>query len=180
MSRLSITPVAEAAGETAELYAALKRNIGKVPNLYATIGTHAPAVLGQVLQNSASLKKATLTPREQEAINLAVSEATGCDYCLAAHTLMAKAAGYNQEQTLALRRGAYAEDAKIDALIRFALTLVKDQGTLAAPEVEALRAAGYSERQLIEIPQTIAAILFTNMVNRINDTALDFPKAAAM
>lgn len=178
MSRLTISPVAQATGDTAELYAGLQRALGKVPNLYATIGTHAPLVLAQVLQNGAALKRASLTPREQEAINLAISEATGCDYCIAAHTLAAKRAGYSDAQARALRSGAYAEDARIDALIRFALRLLRERGTLAAEHVEALRAAGYTDRQLVEIPQAVAAILFTNMVNRINDTTLDFPVPA--
>lgn len=42
----------------------------------------------------------------------------------------------------------------------------------------ALKAAGFSDRQLVEIPLVVGVILLTNMVNRINDTTLDFPKAA--
>ena len=177
MSRLSIAPVREAQGQTAELYAALERAIGKVPNLYATIGTHAPQVLAQVLQNGAALKQSSLTPREQEAINLVVSEATGCDYCLAAHSALAQRAGYSGAQTVALRSGDYAEDARIDTLIKFALRLARERGTLDAAAVDALRAAGFDDRQLIEIVQVVAAILFSNMINRLNDTEIDFPKA---
>lgn len=40
------------------------------------------------------------------------------------------------------------------------------------------RPAGFTDRQLVEIPLAISAILFTNMVNRINDTVVDFPKVA--
>ena len=41
----------------------------------------------------------------------------------------------------------------------------------------ALRNAGFSDQQVIEIISAISAILFTNMVNRVNDTVVDFPKA---
>ena len=177
MSRLHTPNVAEASGQTAELFAALKQAVGKVPNLYAAVGGNAPAVLAQVLQTGAVLKQATLGAREQEAINLAVSEATGCDYCLAAHTLFARKAGYSVEQTRKLRGGAYDEDARIDALLQFALRLLRTSGTLPAEAVEAVRQAGYSDRQIVEAIYAISAILFTNMVNRVNDTALDFPKA---
>lgn len=179
MSRLHTLNVAEASGETAELFSAVKRALGKVPNAYATVGSNAPAVLAQVLQTGATLKKgALLGARDQEAINLAVSEATACDYCLAAHTLGAKAAGYTVEQTRKLRSGAYDEDAKVDALIKFALRLVETSGTLPADAVESVRQAGYSDREIVEAVYAISAILFTNMLNRVNDTTLDFPKAA--
>jgi uncharacterized peroxidase-related enzyme len=177
MSRLNTIKVTEATGETAQLFAGIKQAVGKVPNLYATIGTNAPGVLAHVLGTSALLKKSSLVAREQEAINLAVSEATGCDYCLAAHTLFAKAAGYSVEQTRKLRAGAYDEDDSIDALVKFAVQVVTTRGTLPAESVEALRAAGYDDTQVIEALAVVNAILFTNMVNRVNDTTLDFPKA---
>ena len=60
MSRLTISPVAQAAGDTAERYAGLQRAIGKVPNLYATIGTHAPLVLAQVLALARQLRSGEL------------------------------------------------------------------------------------------------------------------------
>ena len=63
--------------------------MGKVPNAYLTIGGHSPAALQQALAHNAMLHKGSLSAQQLEAINLSVSEATGCDYC-AAHTLMAK------------------------------------------------------------------------------------------
>ena len=131
----------------------------------------------QALVNNAILHKGSLNVKELEAINLAVSEATGCDYCLAAHSMMAKKAGFSSEQIRELRRGQYAEDAHLDALAKFAQTLVTTTGTLPEADVTALRDAGFSDRQVIEAISAISAILFTNMVNRVNDTVIDFPKA---
>lgn len=178
MTRLHTPAIDQATGEAAELFTTVKRNIGKVPNLYATIGGNSPDALAHVLSTGATLGRSTLSRLEQEAINLAVSEATGCDYCLAAHTMTAKMAGYSAEQTRELRAGGFAGDARIDALVKFALNLVKQRGTLDATAVDALKDAGFTDRQLIEIPLAVSAILFTNMVNRINDTTLDFPKVA--
>ena len=178
MNRLHTVNVAEASEEAAPLFSAIRQAMGKVPNAYTTVGSNAPAVLGVVLQGSAVLKKGTLGARRIEAINLAVSEATSCDYCVAAHTMAAKAAGYSLEQTRKLRSGAYDEDAKIDALIKFAVQVVTTRGTLPAETVQAVREAGYEDRQVIETLAVVDAILFTNMVNRVYDTTLDFPKAA--
>lgn len=176
MSRLHITTIDQATGQTAELFTAIKSSVGKVPNAYATVGSHSPAVLKQALEHNATLKQGALSDRELEAINLAVSEATGCDYCLAAHTLMGKMAGYSVEQTRQLRSGQYGDDAKIDALVHFAREVVTTTGTLPETSLQALQAAGYTDRQVVETISAISAILFTNMINRVNDTTVDFPK----
>ena len=177
MSRLHTISVNDATGELAETFGAIKRAVGKVPNAYATLGSNSPALLAQVLRTGAVLQASGgLGKRELEAINLAVSEASECDYCLAAHTLAGKAAGYSASQTRQLRAGSYPEDAKIDALVKFALRLVKGTGTLPDEVIASMREAGYNDRQIVEAIGAISAILFTNMLNRANDTTLDFPK----
>lgn len=179
MSRLTtINNLADAPEASAGLFASIKKAMGKVPNAYATIGSSAPNVLAHVLQTGAVLKQGELSSLELEAINLAVSEASQCDYCLAAHSMTGKMAGYTAEQILQLRKGGLEGHAKIDALVKFALTLVTSSNTLPAEAVASVKHAGYSDRQILEAILAISAILFTNMVNRVNDTVLDFPKAA--
>ncbi|CDL13443.1 Macrophage infectivity potentiator-related protein [Klebsiella pneumoniae IS46] len=90
MSRLADIREQDATGKAADIFAGIKKAMGKVPNAYLTIGGHSPAALQQALAHNAMLHKGSLSAQQLEAINLSVSEATGCDYCLAAHTLMAK------------------------------------------------------------------------------------------
>lgn len=177
MSRLAEIREQDVTGKAAEIFGGIKKAMGKVPNTYLTIGGHSPESLQQALAQNTMLHKGSLNAKELETINLAVSEATGCDYCLAAHSMMAKKAGFSSEQIRELRRGQYAEDAHLDALAKFAQTLVTTTGTLPEADVTALRDAGFSDRQVIEAISAISAILFTNMVNRVNDTVIDFPKA---
>jgi AhpD family alkylhydroperoxidase len=106
-----------------------------------------------------------------------VSEVAGCDYCLAAHTLAGKFAGLAPETMKAVRAGEATGDAKRDALVHFVRLLVKTHGTVPEAEVSAIREAGYAERQIVEIALAVTSITFTNLVNRINDTTLDFPAA---
>lgn len=177
MNRLHTININEATGETAQLFGAIKKAVGIVPNAYLTIGSNAPAVLGQVLQMGAVLKQGELSARELEAINLAVSEVSACDYCLAAHSMTGKMAGYTVDQLHELRNGGFSSDARLDALTKFAVRLVKTSGTLPAEAVASVKQAGYSDRQIVEAVAAMSAILFTNMLNRVNDTVLDFPKA---
>ncbi|EPR9024279.1 carboxymuconolactone decarboxylase family protein [Cronobacter dublinensis] len=178
MSRLHTITESDATGKTAQLFSAIKGSMGKVPNAYLTIGSNSPDVLGQMLQLNAALHKGSLSTRELEAINLAVSEESGCDYCLAAHTLMAKKAGYTDEQTLELREARFSGDARIDVLVQFVQYLVSTRGTVSADRVASFREAGFSDQQVVETIGAVSAILFTNMVNRVNDTVVDFPKVS--
>lgn len=175
MSRLHTITPAEASGKTAELWNGIKQAMGKVPNAYLTIGTNAPDLLAQTLQLNATLAKSSLHAREREAINLVVSEESGCDYCLAAHTPQARKAGYSEVQTLELRQGFLADDARIDALVKFVQLLVSTRGTLPASYVDAFKSAGFNDQQVVETIGVVTAILFTNMLNRVNDTEIDFP-----
>jgi len=178
MSRLNTINVADAPEESAALFAAIKKAVGKVPNAYAAIGSSAPNVLAHVLQTGVVLKQGKLSTLELEAINLAVSEASQCDYCLAAHTVTGKMAGYSADDIQQIRHGGLVGNDKIDALVKFALTLVQTSNTLPAEAVAAVKSAGYTDRQIVEAILAVSAILFTNMFNRVNDTVLDFPKAA--
>ncbi|HEY1608229.1 MAG TPA: carboxymuconolactone decarboxylase family protein [Paraburkholderia sp.] len=175
MSRLSTIQPEAATGEAAELFAKIRKAVGKVPNAYATIGTHSPAALGAMLATDAVVAAGALSKADVETVKLAVSEAVSCDYCIAAHTLVGKFAGLSAETMKQVRAGEPTGDAKRDALVHFVRVLVGTRGTVPENEVAAIRAAGYDERQLIEIALTVSSITFTNLVNRINDTTLDFP-----
>jgi uncharacterized peroxidase-related enzyme len=178
MSRLTTINPADATGATADIFAVIKKAVGKVPNAYATIGTNGPEALGAMLAADAVIGKGTLTKSDVEAIRLAVSEKAGCDYCVAAHTLMGKLAGLSPETMKQVRGGQDTGDTKRDALLRFVRSLIGTSGTVPAAEVDAVQAAGYTERQIVEISLTIAQITFTNLMNRVNDTTLDFPAVA--
>ena len=175
MSRLSTIQPANAEGLAATLFAGIKKAVGKVPNAYATIGTHSPESLAAVLALDDTLGKTSLSRTEIEAVKLAVSAHAGCDYCVAAHSLMGRKAGLATEHLRQLRGGGETGQEKLDALVRFVRTLVQTQGTVPAAQVQAVLAAGYTERQLVEVALAITTITFTNLVNRINDTEVDFP-----
>ena len=178
MSRIAIPAIESATGPTAELYAQIKHAAGKVPNTYAAIGALSPAALKAILQADAVLARSSLSKQDQEAIKLFVSELSGCDYCAAAHTQLAKATGLPPAILKQIRAGQPTGDAKRDALLRLVGTLVRTSGTLSYEDFSAIKAAGYTDQQLVDISLAIAVITFTNAFNRINDTALDYPAAA--
>jgi uncharacterized peroxidase-related enzyme len=178
MSRLS-TLGNNVTGRSAELFAAIKSKLGKLPNAYDAIGSNSPVALEALLNFDAKLADTSLSKREIEVIKLAVSEVSGCDYCLAAHTLAGKAAGLSPDAMLAARRGGASGDARLDALGSFVRTVAGSTGTVPQAVVDAIKAAGYGDAQIVDTIFAISSITFTNLLNRINDTAVDFPKAPA-
>lgn len=176
MSRIATIPVAQATGAAADLFSRLKKAIGGVPNTFAAIGSLQPAALDSILNADAVLASSSLSKKDVETIKLVVSVATGCDYCIAAHSVIGQMTGLSEDVVKNLRLGLPTGDAKRDALAAFIRILATTSGTLTEEQFAAIKAAGYSDQQLVEISLAISVGIFTNMFNRINDTALDFPK----
>jgi len=178
MSRLSVPSFESATGATAEIYGQIKKAIGNVPNTFAAIGAHGPAALKAVLAADAVLASGSLSKRDQETIKLVISGVAGCDYCVAAHSLLGKLAGLKPEELKNIRDGKPTGDVKRDALVRFVRRLAAASGTVTNADFAAIRDAGYSDAQLVDISLAFATIVFTNVFNRINDTDIDFPAVA--
>ena len=178
MSRIPTPAIESATGATAEIYAQIKKAAGSVPNTFAAIGALGPAALKAMLQADGVLSAGTLSKREQETIKLIVSEEAGCDYCVAAHSMLGKLAGLKLEALKQIRTGGPTDDPKLDALARFVRTLARTTGTVSDSEFSAIKAAGYTDAQLVEVSLAIAVTVFTNVFNRINDTVIDFPAVA--
>jgi len=178
MSRLHTPALDTATGATAEVYAQIKKAAGSVPNTYAAIGAHGPAALKAILQADGVLAAGSLSRKDLETIKLIVSEVAGCDYCVAAHSMLGKMAGLAPDALKQIRAGQPTGEARRDALADFVRNLVWTSGTISDAEFSAIRAAGYTDAQLVDISLAIAVTAFTNVFNRINDTDVDFPAVA--
>lgn len=178
MSRLSVPNLESDAGASGQIYAQIKKAIGSVPNTFAAIAAHGPAALKSVLAADTVLAAGSLSKRDQETIKLIISGVAGCDYCVAAHSLLGKIAGLKLDELKSIREGTPSGDSKRDALARFVRKLAETSGTVSDEEFAAIKAAGYSDAQLVEISLAFATTAFTNVFNRINDTEIDFPAIA--
>jgi len=175
MSRIFTPPVDAATGATAEVFEQIRKAAGGVPNTFAAIGALNPAALRAILAADGVLAHGTLAKQDQETIKLVVSAVAGCDYCVGAHSLLGKMAGLKPDALAQLRLGGATGDAKRDALAHFVRILTKTSGTIDEEEFTAIKDAGYTDAQLVDISLAIATTVFTNVFNRINDTDIDFP-----
>lgn len=177
-TRLFTLPASEATGPAAQLFTAIKGAMGKVPNAYLTVGSNSPVALEAALTLDGALRKSSLSAKEIEVVKLAVSQDAQCDYCLAAHSLMGGKAGLSADAIQGVRHGKASGDVRLDALASFVHTVVTTSGDVPANVLIAVKEAGYSDAQIIDTLLAIASITFTNLVNRVNTTTLDFPPAA--
>lgn len=62
-----------------------------------------------------------------------------------------------------------------DAAVRFAARVASQRGRVSQGDIQALKLAGYDDAQLIEIVQHVALNIWTNYINLVAETEVDFP-----
>lgn len=171
----TIPPISpeNAHGQAKTLLNAVAASFGGVPNLFR-VAAQSPAALDGLLKMYGAVGTGALSAKTRESIALAVAEANGCDYCLSAHSIISRKAGLSDGDVEAARHGR-SDDAKTARLLAFALELVRRRGMVSRPEVEALLNNGVSAAELIEVVANVALNTFTNMLNHVADTEIDFP-----
>lgn len=151
------------------------KRMGKVPNLYATIG-YSEQALKAFFDLDETLNKSAFTPKEREAVALIVSEINGCAYCLAGHTVAAIRRGFTKEETLDIRRGQ-VNDPKLNAIIQLAASIAQSKGHANESVLNAFYEAGFNEGALMELVGLISLRVFTNYAFALTQVPVDFPIA---
>ena len=179
MSRLTTHATIDAAPEGSRpLLEAVKKQLGVAPNLFRVIAS-SPAALEGHLGLMGALGKGTLSAATHERIALAVAEANRCDYCLSAHTYLGRNVAKLDDAEMTANRNGTSNDARADAAVRFARIVVERRGHVSDDDLRAIKAAGYTEAQIIEVVQHVALNTWTNYIHGVAQTAIDFPVVAA-
>lgn len=178
MTKIELLPEEQASPASRELYALLKKKVGRVPNVYQVYG-HSPAALKANLTLDDELSKGVLSGREIEMVALVVSQFNDCEYCLAAHTALGKMHGMTEGQTMDARNGTYAAK-KEKALIQFTQAILEKKGKIPEQDLQAFLEAGYGYAAVVEVIGQIAKNFFNNYTNHIAATPVDFPLAPSL
>lgn len=174
MARVAVIDPKSATGEAKALLEAVQSGLGMVPNFIRVLA-NSPAALQAFLGLHGIAGTGALDARTRERIALAVAEQNSCQYCVSAHTAIGRRAGLDNDEMLANRQGRSA-DAKAEAALTFARALVEHTGQVTAGEVEAVRAAGHSDGEIVEIITHVAMNIFTNILGKSTQVEIDFPK----
>lgn len=173
MSRIKAITPEQATGHTAEVYSAITKALGKVPNIFQALGVNSQ-VLQTVLGIGPSLK--SLSGPEKETIALVVGQLNNCNYCLSAHTVLAGMHKVSKEETINIRKGN-PQGAKQKALVNFVKEIVTEKGHVSDKTLGEFRTAGYTDAQIPEVLLAVVENIYTNFFNHINQTEVDFPAA---
>ena len=173
MARLAQISDAEAGAEAAALFTAIRGKVGMVPNLYR-VAANQPTALEGLLGLTETLGKGRFDARLREAIALAVAGANACDYCASAHAAISQGLKVDPDVINAHLAGR-SPDPQVNAVLTLALAIVKTAGQLSDDDLERARAAGLSDGDIVETVGHVVANIFTNYLNHVAQTDIDFP-----
>ena len=173
MNRIAIPTADQTPTASQPLLAAVHQQLGVVPNLMKVVG-HSPAALEGYLSLNGALAKGTIGAQTGERIALAIAEINACGYCLSAHTYLGKHVAKLDDAELAANRHGTSSDPKA-AAVHFATRVALARGHVSEADVQAVKAAGYNEAQIVELVLHVALNTLTNYVNEVAQTEIDFP-----
>ncbi len=173
MSRIKQIDPDNATGKAGELLGAVKSKMGIVPNI-TRVMANEPAVLQTYLALSGALGEGTLDPKTREAIALAVAGANQCDYCASAHSAISGSLKIDQDE-IKRRLSGNSSDPHIQAILDLSLALVNKRGFVSDDDLSAARQAGLNDGLIMEVVANVVANIFTNYINHVAETDIDFP-----
>lgn len=178
MSRIPIPASIDAAPAASRpLLDAVKKKLGVAPNLFR-LASNSPAALEGYVGMLMALSKGSLPAPTHERIALAVAELNGCSYCLSAHTYLGQHVAHLDHAEMSANRNGASNDPKADAAVRFAVKVTQQRGHVSDDDLRAVKLAGYDDAQVIEIVQHVALNTWTNYLNEVAGTDIDFPVIA--
>lgn len=174
MNRIDQLDPAQATGKTKQLFDAVQHKMGLVPNLVRVLGA-APAALEGYLGFSGALAGGSLSAKIREQIALTVAESNLCSYCLSAHTFIGGKVGLSADDIASARHASAATD-KADAILKLVRSIVVQRGEVSDNDLNKARTASLTDGEIVETIANVALNIFTNYVNHVARTVVDFPE----
>ena len=173
MARTAALNMEQVPDESKPTVGAFTKNIGFTPNMMATFA-QSPIAFNAWATLLGSLSKA-LDVKTRDSIGLAVSEVNGCNYCLTVHSFTAEHMAKLPADEIILARKGHAADPKRDAAVQFARKVIETRGHVSDADLKAVRDAGYTDANVMEIVALVAMYSLTNFFNNVFDPEKDFP-----
>jgi len=171
-----IQPNQKPDAKSQELLAGVKEMLGSTPNFFKTLA-HSPAALSALVSGLDAMENSQLSKSLREQISLCVAGVNGSDYCASAHTAFGKMNDVD-ERELAQNLQTKSSDSKVQAALTFARRIVDTRGNISDTDLQAVRKAGYSEGEIVDIAVMVGINTFTNYFSLIAKPDIDFPQVS--
>ncbi len=155
-----------------EILEVVKSKLGFIPNLYAVMA-ESPELLQAYLSISELIDKTSFSPTERQIVLITASYVNNCDYCVAAHSVISSMQKVPNEIVAALRENRPLADGKLEALRKFAYAAIEKRGFIAEEEKQNFLAAGYTNRNILEVILAAGLKTLSNYTNHIAEIDLD-------
>jgi len=151
----------------------LEKN-GMVPNLHAVMA-EAPGLLEGYQTLHKLFMDTSFDAEELTVVWQSINAEHNCTYCVPAHTAIAHGMKIDAALTDALRNAEAMPTEKLQVLRDTTLSMVRNRGIISEQEVAAFFAAGYAQKQLLEIVLGLSQKIMSNYTNHLAATPLDKP-----
>lgn len=172
MSTFKIHNLDSAPEESRELLEQSLKAFGRIPGLHGVMA-EAPGLLESYQFLHKIFQESSFNAEELTVVWQTINVEHGCTYCVPAHTGIAHMMKVDPALTEALRNRAPMPTQKLQVLHDTTLAMVRKRGNLSDEDIEAFFAAGYGQRQLLEIVLGLAQKVMSNYVNHFAKTPVD-------
>ena len=157
-----------------ESLAKFTENFGFLPYIAGAFAESPASLNGLLVFMSAfGAKEMSLSPVERQIVLLAASALNRCEYCTAAHSMIASGRGVSRAEIKNLQGGLPLEDHKLEALRRFTETIVEQRGWASDVDLKSFFEAGFTKAQVFEVIFGVALKTLTNYANHVAKTPVN-------
>ena len=167
VTALDLAPSGELSPETRAYFDKCQEKLGLVPNVLLSYAFDEKKLRAFTdMYNDLMLGDSGLSKLEREMIAVAVSSVNHCFYCLTAHGAAVRQLSGDPAlgEMMVMNYRAADLDERQKAMLDFAVKLTEAPDRIEESDREALREAGFSDRDIWDIASTTA---FFNMSNRV-------------
>ena len=151
----------------------VQKKIGRVPNMYKVMA-QSNAVLSAYYSFSSALSTGALPTQLAEKIAIAVAEYNNCAYCLSAHQFLGTKAGLSSNE-IEETRSFKSDNIKEQTCLLFVKNMLVNPLNISVDDKRTLIDAGFTEGEVLEIIGNTIRNMFTNYLNLVSDTEIDWP-----
>jgi len=150
------------------------KRAGMIANMYGTMANNDALIDAYTYSYGSFRKNAGFTPQEQEVVFLSMNYENGCEYCMAAHSIIAdRISKVPKEVTDAIRNNTEIPDEKLKALSEFSKVMIAKKGYPTEDDVQNFLSVGYTKSHILGIIAGAAVKTMSNYTNHIFEIPVD-------